>query len=261
MKNIILCASLVLFPFMAVAAEPLKVKYAIHASGFEVVNIDGTYNKSDDGEFKLHMDLETAGLLGKLAPWSGLLQSSGLDHGVDSTPLHHSFANTWQGETETSLFEFDKAGQLRSYKKIKKDGEVHDKMPNDDVYSDGAMDMMTALYRTMNKKSCEGSELAMDGKRKFNMIFESKGQGMITPTKYTSFNGEVEVCTIEIEPVSGKWRDKKRGWMSIQEQAKSNGQLPRIWFGKVRDDYPAIPVRFQIKTDYGVMMMHLIESK
>jgi len=261
MKNVLLFASLVLFPFMAHAANPLKVKYAIYASGFEVVNIDGTYIKTDDGEFKMDMDLETAGLLGKLAPWSGLLQSNGLDKGSASTPLHHSFANTWQGETETSLFNFDKNGQLTDYKKIKKDGTVQDTMPDIDVYDNGAMDMMTALYRTMNKASCEGSELAMDGKRKFNMVFKSNATGMITPTKYTSFNGPVEVCTVEIEPVSGKWRDKKRGWMSIQEQAKSKGQLPRIWFGKVRDDYPAIPVRFQIKTDYGVMIMHLTESK
>lgn len=243
------------------AADPLKVKYAIYASGFEVVNIDGTYHKTDDGRYKMVMDLETAGLLGKLAPWSGLLQSEGLDKGVKSTPLTHSFANSWQGDTETSLFEFNNDGTLTSHKKIQEDGSVEDRMPNADVYDNGAMDMISALYRTMNKPSCEGSEVATDGKRKFNMIFRSKGTGMITPTKYTSFNGEVEICEVEIEPVAGKWRDKKRGWMSIQEQAKSNGQLPRIWFGKVRKDYPAIPVRFQINTDYGVMIMHLVKSK
>lgn len=260
MKFVFLLLALI-FPFTVSAAEPLKVKYAIYASGFEVVHINGTYIRTDDGKFDMTMDLVTAGMLGKLAPWAGVLKSDGLDKGENSTPLRHSFANTWRGETETSRFAFDKNGKLQSYQKTQEDGTVEDKMPEPDIYAGGALDMMTALYRTMNKTSCEGTELAMDGKRKFDMVFRSRGMVQITPNKYTNYNGMAEACEVEIVPITGKWRDNKRGWMSIQEQARSNGQMPRIWFGKVNDNYPAIPVRFQIKTDYGVMMMHLVSAK
>lgn len=242
------------------AAEPLKVTYGLYAGGFNVVDIDGTYTL-DDGTYTMDMDLETVGVLGRLAPWSGLIRSKGVNREGQFYPATHSFAGTWRGDTETKRFDFDANGRLASHTEEKSDGRISDKMPPEDVYAGGAVDMLTALFRAMNGKSCEANIPVMDGKRRFDMVFTSKGMDDIKQSKYTIFNGSAEICEIEIIPVAGKWRDKKRGWMSIQDQAKNNGQLPRIWFAKVREDMPPIPVRFQITTDYGSMIMHLIDIK
>jgi hypothetical protein len=84
---------------------------------------------------------------------------------------------------------------------------------------------------------------------------------MMEANKYNRYNGMAEICEVEIVPVAGKWRDKPRGWMNIQGQAKEKGQLPRLWFGQVEEGFPAIPVRMTIKTNYGTMLMHLQDVK
>jgi len=238
------------------ASTPLNVTYSLYAGGFNVVDIEGTYAVTPDS-YAMTMDMQTTGMLGKLAPWSGVIQSNGLNKRENSTPLKHSFASTWRDETETTTFTFNNDGTLKSHIRIKSDGKTVNEMPPSDVYDGAPNDMLSALFRTMNQSSCASSQSVLDGKRKFDMVFKSKGEGFLKQSKYSVFEGKAEICEVEIVPVAGKWRDKPRGWMSIQGQAKDQGQLPRLWFGRVRDDMPPIPVRFQIKTDYGTMIMHL----
>ena len=240
----------------AQASEPLKVTYGIYASGFNVVDVMGTYTLNED-TYNLQMDLETVGLLGNLAPWSGIIHTNGLNKQDQSIPLKHSFAATWRGKVATTKLDYNNDGELTSYILEKDDGTVEDKMPVEEVLIGQPVDMLTALFRTMHGETCESIQPSLDGKRRFDMVFRSVGTDVREKSRYSSFEGETEMCEVEIVPVSGKWREKPRGWMSIQEQAKGNGQLPRLWFGKVRDDMPSIPVRFQIKTDYGTMIMHL----
>lgn len=240
---------------MAQAQPPLKVTYGLYASGFDVVKIDGTYTMADD-KYDLTMDLVTDGLLGKVAPWSGVLKTNGIANGDKSSPLEHSFASTWRGDTETKTFTFGKDGALKSITE-EEDGKVETLEPKEEVIKGTPLDTLTALFRSMNQDSCAGVHDVSDGKRRFNMVFKSKGMDTIAKSRYTVFNGKAEKCEVEIVPTAGKWRDKPRGWMSIQEQAKGQGMLPTIWFAKVRDDYPPIPVKFLINTNYGTMIMHV----
>ncbi len=256
MRFILLSTLMLFIGAYAHASEPLKVTYGIYASGFNVVDMTGTYTINDDA-YDLKMDLKTVGMLGKLAPWGGVIHSNGLNKGDKSTPLKHSFASTWRDKIETSTFTFNDDGKLKSYIVEEDDGTIKDKMPDKEVYEGNPVDMLTALFRTMHGKTCESSQPALDGKRRFDMAFRSVGTETRDKSRYSVYEGEAEICEVEIIPVAGKWREKPRGWMSIQGQAKENGELPRLWFGKVRDNMPAIPVRFQIKTNYGTMIMHL----
>jgi len=241
------------------AADPVKVTYALYAGGFNVVDIEGSYT-IDDKNYTMTMDLKTAGLLGRLAPWAGDIQSTGLNKGQNSTPLQHSFASTWRGKVETTTFTFDNQGALTEFILEEDDGTVKTDMPADDVLEGNPMDMLTALFRSMNgSETCETTQRVLDGKRSFDMTFRFKGKDYLEKSKYNAFTGETEICEVEIIPAGGKWREKPRGWMSIQGQAKGQGQLPRLWFGKIHEDMPPIPVRFFIKTNYGEMVMHLKE--
>ena len=237
-------------------AETLKATYGLFASGFEVVQVNGTFDVTDD-KYNLKMDLETIGALGAVAPWSGRIQTIGIENGAQSSPLEYSFASTWKGDTETTKFIFNKDGKITSHTRRESDGQLITEKLDSDIYDGYPLDMMTAMYRAMNNPTCQVTPQVIDGKRKFDMAFQSKGFEVLKSSRYSRFSGKAEICEVEIIPVSGKWRDKPRGWMSIQEQAKDNGELPKIWFGRVRADMPPIPVRFYIKTNYGTMIMHL----
>jgi len=248
-----------LFPMTVQAGSSLNVTYGIYMGGIHVVDIKGIYDITDQ-DYALEMDLRTRGVLGKLAPWSGQISSTGHYKGDLAVPSSHKFASTWRKETETNSFTFSRDGALEAYKRIEENGKIIDRMPESAVYADGATDMLTALLRVMDKTeddNCGATVPATDGKRRFDMVFRHKGQEIMKANRYSVFSGKALICDIEIVPVAGKWRDKPRGWMSIQDQAKGEGQLPRIWFGEVNDDLPPIPVRFEIKTSFGTLIMHL----
>lgn len=258
-KTLLSLLGILLFPVMANAAEPLHVRYGIYASGFNVATIDTTYTLTQDS-YKVDADLKTAGLLGALAPWSGVVETAGINKNGTLVPQNHEFISTWRSDTNTSKFTFDKAGTLIAYTKSENDKQPENNMPPEEVYADNPVDMLTGLFSTMMGNSCASSQHAMDGKRRFDMVFRSKGTDVLEENQYNSYTGDAEICEVEIVPVAGKWREKPRGWMNIQSQAKAQGQLPRLWFAKIREDMPPIPVRMLIKTDYGTMLMHLQDN-
>ena len=69
--------------------------------------------------------------------------------------------------------------------------------------------------------------------------------------------GPAVACTVEVKPIAGKWHEKPRGWMSIQEQGREKGTMPTVWFAQMAAGEPAVPVKIRVKTEYGALFMHL----
>ena len=248
-----------LFLSLPAKADSFTATYGIYTGGFHVVDMTGVFSVADDG-YSMTMDAKTIGLLGRLAPWAGALQTTGI-YKPDGTPVPqaHSFASTWRGKVETTQFTYDNQGRFA--KKIYTDerGNTHVNS-HDQTLSDGTIDMLTGLYRSLlaaQQGNCSTDITSFDGKRRYNMAFQSDGEGEIRKNRYSIYAGAAEICTIEIEPDGGKWREKPRGWMSLQEQSKGKGQLPRLWYAQPEGLAIPIPVKFMIKTNYGTMLMHL----
>ena len=237
-------------------AKSVTAIYGIYAGGFNVAEIEATYNV-DDKDYSVKADLKTVGVLGSLAPWSGDIQTSGIVQKGTLIPQMHKFANTWRDETKISKFTFNQDGSLKDIKRIYEDGTEKDRTPAKDVLVGKPVDMLTAMLRATQGQTCAGKQPALDAKRRFDMVFTSKGESDLKKNRYSAFEGSAEICEVEIAPVAGKWREKPRGWMNIQDQAKTKGQLPRLWFAHVKENTPKIPVRMVIKTNYGAMVMHL----
>jgi len=96
-----------------------------------------------------------------------------------------------------------------------------------------------------------------DGKRRFKLWFKDAGTETLTKSRYNIYDGVAIKCSVEVEPISGKWHEKPRGWMSIQEQGREKGILPTVWMGTVKGTDLYVPVKVRVKTDYGTLFMHL----
>lgn len=108
---------------------------------------------------------------------------------------------------------------------------------------------------------CEGRDEIFDGDRRYALVFHPAGEVEMKKSDLNVYVGPATECTIEVKPIAGKWHDKPRGWMSIQEQGRAKGTMPTIWLAKMADDAPAVPVRIRVKTDYGTLFMHLTGYK
>lgn len=237
----------------------LDAHYVMHAGNLHAVDIDGHFN-ANNKNYTLSMVAKTVGMLGRLAPWEGDLSTKGTRNKNTFIPRAHVFASTWRGETERTTFKYSNTGTFEAAEIINEDGTKTDD-PVDPALTKGTTDMLTSLAIMLAHYSrtgnCTIDVPSFDGKRKFFMRFADKGDGTLRPHPYSAFSGKARACTIEIVPIAGHWREKPRGWMSIQEQSEKKGRAPTLWIASPLEGAPVIPVRFDVLTKFGPIIMRL----
>lgn len=250
-----------LLPSDAMAADGRqKMHYDVYAGGFHVVSADLNVNLSQKSRYTLGLGAYTHGMLAKLAPWQGIFETFGWS-GAKSFPqpeLHKSVA-TWRKEVETTIFRYNKNGSFKEYS-ITNDKEKGVR-ETDPVLSQNTTDVLSATLMVMNKIAqggkCEGSSEIFDGSRRYALVYANSKTVDLKGSGLNVYTGPATECTVEVKPITGKWREKPRGWMSIQEQGRAKGTMPTIWFATMAKGEPAVPVKIRVKTDYGTLFMHL----
>ncbi len=240
-----------------------KMDYDVYAGGFHVVSANLVVDTAKKSDYFIRLNANTHGMLAKLAPWDGYFESKGwydLNTGMPRPQLHTS-SSTWRGEGEIKEYRYNKDGSFIDYriKDDKHDGKSPEEV--DSVLTQGTTDAFSAALRVMAKISkdgkCEGSDDVFDGNRRFTQVFVHKASVDLKANEYNVYAGPAVECTIEVKQGPGKWHEKPRGWMSIQEQGRERGTMPTIWFAQVAPGQPAVPVKIRVKTEYGTLFMHL----
>ena len=244
--------------------EMQTMYYDVYAGGIHAVKakLDVSYDNKDKDNLKL--GAQTIGFLERLVPWRGTFETTGWrgkTADADLPEVHRSVA-TWRGEEDLTEYQYGKDGSFKSLRIIE---ASKDKSPEniDPELVKGTTDVLTATLEVMqhiqNDGKCEGTSKIFDGKRAFNLVFKHEMDEVLIPTDYNVYDGPTSRCQVEVVPAGGEWHVKPRGWMSIQEQGRQKGSLPTVWFARVSDEMPAVPVKIRVKTEYGTLFMHLTE--
>lgn len=239
-----------------------KMIYEVYAGGINAVSaaIDLDYAKK--GRYDISLTAFTKGFLGTLAPWQGTFETQGWRNaqGIDQPEIHRSIA-TWRGEDEVKEYSYNRKGEFVAYKITDAENKADNQQPDPELTA-GTTDALTATLNAMQTigkgGSCEGTTEIFDGSRRFQLTFRFEAEEELTRSRYNVYQGPSQRCVAEVTPAGGKWHDKPRGWLSIQEQGRQNGSLPTVWFAKIDEAGPAVPVKIRIKSDYGALFMHLV---
>lgn len=242
-------------------AEIQKMNYEVYAGGINAVDAEFDVITLPKNRYKMELSAATKGFLKFLAPWKGTFETEGWRHneGVDQPQLHRSVA-TWRNDDEIKEYSYDSKGHFLGYslKDQKNDGKKKDVDP---ALTEGTIDVLTAALAIMKQvaagQPCAGSSEIFDGDRRFEMTFRSQGEEELKASRYNVYEGPAQRCDVEVKPKGGLWHEKPRGWLSIQEQGRQHGMLPTVWFARIDNKGPAVPVKIMIKSDYGAMLMHL----
>jgi hypothetical protein len=250
------------FPVSA-SENKQKLVYEVYAGGIHAVQATMDIDLSEDGRYELFLDAHTRGFLGSLVPWSGTFLSQGwVMKGGNYRPELHQSTAVWRDEEEIKNYNYLKSGVFKDIVIKEHDKPEETKIPDAEL-TEGTTDILTAtlfaLTDISNGKACDTSHDIFDGKRRFTMAFKGDKAVDLTASKYNIYGGPAIECTVEVKPGAGKWHSKPRGWLSIQEQGRDKGTMPTIWFANITEGLPAIPVKIRVKTDYGVLFMHLAE--
>lgn len=244
-----------------VKANQQRMQYDVYAGGIHALQAKLDMDLSKQDRFDVNLWAQTYGLLGKLAPWSGTFESHGWKGQTNKPEIHKSTA-TWRGEKEIKQYSYAKDGKFLEYRLT---DDENDGSPRavDDELTQNTSDVLTATLNTMQAiaggSECEGETEIFDGKRRYKLIFKQKKEVMLEASRYNVYAGPAMECTAEVEPIAGKWHDKPRGWLSIQEQGRELGKIPTVWFAQMVEGQPAVPVKVLVKTSYGTLFMHMTD--
>ncbi len=243
--------------------QPLQLQtmaYSVYAGGINAVNATLSVDMAAANRYRMMLSARTRGFLARLAPWHGSFETEGWKVGDMFRPQLHRSTSVWNDETEIKEYYYTKEGDLENLK-ITEQGK--DKSPSE-IEKDltaNTTDALTATLLVMHgiqeKGGCEGASEVFDGKRRYLLKFRSEGQTTMQKSSYNLYSGPAVICEVEIEPKGGAWHSRPRGWLSIQEQGRKKGYLPKIWLANIIEGGPAVPVKVQVKTDYGALMAHL----
>ncbi len=244
----------------AIQKNQQVMQYDVYAGGIHALQSKLDVNLADQGKYDISLAAQTYGLLGKLAPWEGVFQSNGWVLKDRYQPQLHRSVAIWRKEEEIKNYKYNKNGSFDFYS-LKDDSNDGSSKAVDDELTQGTTDILTATLATLdsvaNGEGCNGSSEIFDGKRRFKLTFKQKREVVLEASRYNIYAGPAVECAALVEPVAGKWREKPRGWMSIQEQGRAKGTMPTVWFASVSEGQPAVPVKIKIKTDYGTLFMHM----
>lgn len=249
----------------------ITANYEVYASGFRTLAAQANIREGRE-DYASYVTIETDGLLRALAPWQGILSSTGIFYGEEYTrrPSLHAFDSIWRGSNKRVEQHYTEQGTLKEVV-IKEDDRADEIKAPDLALVEGSTDILSAALEASKQiqttQSCTSDHAVYDGKRRFILSFKEVKRENFKASRYNSYGGEAIKCIVEITPDGGKWREKKRGWMSIQEQSKEKGHPPYIWFGEVSAETndgelvkAYIPVKLQVKTSYGTLMLHIKSS-
>lgn len=238
-----------------------KISYEVYAGGINAVSADLLLdNDLSDDKYKIVLSARTKGLLAKFAPWSGSFETTGLKKDETYQPEIHRSVSVWKDEKEVKEYSYNSDGIFQKLSIIE---EGEDKSPDkiDEELTKGTTDVLSATMMVMDelgkRGECKGNAEVFDGKRKYKLMFKNRGTEKISSSRYSIYQGNAVECEVEIKPMSGAWHKKPRGWLSIQEQGRKKGSLPKVWMARIGDSQMAVPVKVLVKTDYGALVAHL----
>jgi hypothetical protein len=242
------------------APEKLGLKYDVYAGGFKALNAELTMDL-DPKAYDLALKAQTQGMIGSIFPWEATYATSG--HAENGTPLPslHTSRSNWKKSEKVTEMQYGPQGKLLKAV-TREDNQTNVKKDFEPDLTRDAVDMLTGALQMMQNTGmtdqCAGSFPVFDGKRRFDIELTDDGKDTLSKSKYSAFRGEALRCIIRVKPVAGfKKKDKNRGWLAVQNHTEERNKPPTIWFAKLEENGPMVPVRMEIASSYGSVVAHL----
>ena len=244
--------------------QSTQLNYDVYAGGMHALEaeLEIDKNKSD---YTIRLTAKTHGFIGGLFPWKADYKTDGIIKDDKLIPKNYVSKSSWKDKLKQTELKYSNNGDLLEKIVTKKNKTSKNSNIDKNLTSD-SVDMLTAAVSLLNKTAkqedkCDGSVAAFDGKRKFNIVFKNAGIANIAKSKYSVYQGKALKCTITVEPVAGfRKKDKKKGWMAIQNHTMERKKLPTIWVANINGSDEMVLVRMEIASSYGTVIAHLTKT-
>jgi len=238
------------------AAADLYMKYKLYALSLPIGS--GTLSV-DVGEetYSVNAEGRTASFGKLVSDGKGSVQARGGVNGSGLQPENYAYDIKSEDETGTVSMSL-RAGKVNKVSVKPPQDRMKERIKVTDAHLKGILDPLSAAIlpsaKGLVKEACNRTIRIFDGKERYDIHLRYKSRTS-TRTADGRFKGDVLVCGVRYEPVSGH-RPKRK---SIQELAANKSM--EVWLGQIGDKPYLVPLRASISLPFGALVVEAEKFK
>lgn len=238
--------------------KPVMTTYDVYVGGLHFLTATILFEE-DKNKYRTHLHAQTAGYLYKILKWDGDISSTGRIKGDKFQPVKFRNLDIWRDKPKTTELDFTPKGDIKAA------FDPPNTDQNREIVTDqqkrGALDPVTALLQMLDhvavEDSCDMKVPVFDGKRRFDLNGEDKGEEMVDEKDYGVYSGPARKCSVNFDMIAGDWQDRKKNRFWERENGEQGRDAFHIWLANVAPDMPELPVRLESTSPFGDVIVHL----
>lgn len=246
----------------ATSAQPgdLGLSYAIYVGGVHVIDASAHIGPLAE-MYRVGLSLQTDGFLGRIASWKTDVRAHGRLDGMGMPqPVRFTAHGAWRDEPRLTTLDYPGTGApLLS---LADPAPEKDREPVPDELRQGTLDPVSAIVAVLDRVgrggTCDLTVPVYDGRQRYDLAFSDRGQDQVPASDLSVFSGPARRCAVTYKPLAGKWKESRPDRRDRDgEGARRAGREVTLWVAPATPGGPAVPVRLEMDSPLGPVMVHL----
>ena len=231
------------------SAAGLTLDYRLYIGGLHALSLTTALSRDRAG-YRVAVSARTDGLVARFVEASYVAEASGTTAGGVAIPEsfrgtasddedgERSVALTWSLGVPAVVFE-------------PADDAPDEPLAGDLIAAtvDPTSAMLTLMETLAASGHCDVRVRVFDGKRRYDLVSRDAGERVLKASRYAPYGGPATECVIAIERLAGF----RKARLAERYPAEMS-----IYFARLRDDLPPLPVRLHAENLFGALRMHLV---
>ncbi|MBV8060333.1 MAG: DUF3108 domain-containing protein [Alphaproteobacteria bacterium] len=240
---------------------PVVTTYDVYVGGIHLLQANILFQE-EGNHYRAHVTGGTYGFWHRMFPWDTDLRVAGRLSDDKLLPAQFDTHDTWRSKTKATHLQFMPDGDIIPTFEPPSHDENREQVTK--TQRAGALDPISGLLQLLAHTAIDGNCSVtvpiFDGKRLFTITGTDKGNDDIDSEDYGIYSGRARLCDTSFTMVAGDWVDpdnheKSRFW---QKNDHENGREPfHVWLASITPTLPAMPVRLESGSVWGLIVMHL----
>jgi hypothetical protein len=246
------CAVLLAGAPLPLAASALELDYVGSIGYAEVLRLAVSLElEGAGGPYRVNADAVTAGTIAQLFPFVANVRAQGRAHKGGLQPaLYRSDASLWQ-RRQAIAFQYGHDGRIAvTSEPLNRQAQAASAQGLGHHALDPASAVVAVVVEAAEAGTCSGTVPVFDGFRRFDLILSGSGHDVIERTAASYYEGSATACTVRV--------DLGGGFTPGETQSGLIPQQADLWLARVRDGFPAVPVRVTSESGLGSLRLELV---
>jgi Protein of unknown function (DUF3108) len=252
----LLCGTVValsVFTFSAEATEKItELRHSVYVGGLFLGSIN-TEIAEENHNYRIESIANTSKTFDWAFKWIAKGKTVGLIDSEKVSPFLHRHESVWNKNVRSATMNYDQSGVVTVETTGKLSSDPNKYTPIDPASLTNSIDPMSAILLVSNRlesgQGCNADVPVFDGRRRYDVKLTEKDSKLFKPSRYSVFAGEAIGCKIDIV--------KKGGFKKGPDNYDRMNQEIVVWAAAPVAGARIVPVRMQVKTDFGSAELHL----